>query len=86
MPGLCDARGLRNVLDLVGSGIFGEVELLKGVVRTSASWICFEVADARASIAPFAPHRSPEPLVIAVGRRFDRIGLKAAFDACSASG
>ena len=86
MPGLCDARGLRNVLDSVGSGIFGEVESLKGVVRTSASWICFEVADARASIAPFAPHRSPEPLVIAVGRRFDRIGLKAAFDACSASG
>ena len=86
MPGLCDARGLRNVLDSVGSGIYGDVESLKGVVRTSASWIRFEVADARASIAPFAPHRSPEPLVVAVGRRFDRIGLKAAFDACLASG
>jgi putative photosynthetic complex assembly protein 2 len=86
MPGLCDQGGLRRVLDSVGSGIFGEVESLKGVVQTSASWIRFEVAGARASIAPFAPHRRPEPSVIAVGRQVDRAGLKAALDACSASG
>jgi putative photosynthetic complex assembly protein 2 len=86
MPHLCDAKGLRSVLESVGSGIFGEVQSLHGVVQTSASWIHFEVAGARAIIAPFAPNRRPEPSVIAVGRQVDRAGLKAALDACSASG
>jgi putative photosynthetic complex assembly protein 2 len=84
-PALCDARGLRRLLESVGAGAFGDVESLKGIVKTSASWIRFEVAGERSSIAAFAPQRSLEPLAIAMGRRVDRARLQAAFDACSDS-
>jgi hypothetical protein len=35
-------------------------------------------------MSPFAPRRRQKPLVIAMGRRFDRVRLQAAFDACAA--
>ncbi len=82
-PALCDARGLRQVLDSISGGRFGDVACVKGVVQTSASWIRFEVEGARSSIATFAPQRRPEPLVIAFGRGVDRVRLQAAFDGCS---
>jgi len=84
LPALCDERGLGRLLDSVEAGAFGDVACLKGIVKTNASWIRFEVGGERASIAPFAPQRRLEPLAIALGRRFDRARLQAAFEACSA--
>ena len=83
-PALCDAGLLHRVLETIGTGAFGEVECVRGVVRTHANWICFELAGQSASMSSFSPKKPQEPLVIAMGRRFDRVRLQAAFDACAA--
>ena len=62
----------------------GEVDCVRGVVKTNANWISFELAGRNASISPYSPQRLQEPLVIAMGRRFDRVRLQAAFDGCAA--
>ena len=85
-PALCDAGLLHRVLESIGAGVYGEVECVRGVVKTTASWVCFELAGQRTSVSPFSPQRLQEPLVIAMGRRFDRARLQAAFDACAAPG
>ena len=85
VPALCDPRSLRNVLESVGRGTFGDVTCIKGVVQTRASWISFEVAGAHAIMSAIVPRNRTEPLVVAIGRQFNSDGLKAAFDACAAS-
>ena len=59
---------------------------MKGVVKTRADWLQFDVDSHHARIAPFAPRQKIDPLVIALGRRMDRVRLQAAFDACAAAG
>ena len=81
-PAVCDARNIERLLELIATGSFGEVDCR--LVRTKAHWICFELSGGRASMAPFAPRRLREPLVIARGRGFDRARLQAAFDGCAA--
>ena len=85
-PTVCDAAVLKRLLDAIRSGAFGEIKSVKGVVQTSVAWIQFEVDSHRARISPFAPKQKVDPLVIALGRRMDRVRLQAAFDACSATG
>jgi len=84
LPALCDARNLAHVLELVAAGAFGEVEAVKGAMRTRAHWIAFEINGRRARMAPFAPQRLQEPLIVATGRRFDRQRLRAALEGCAA--
>jgi Protein of unknown function (DUF3623) len=83
-PAVCDARNIERLLQLIATGSFGEVDCIQGLVRTKAHWVCFELSEGRASIAPFAPRRLRKPLVIARGRGFDRARLQAAFDRCAA--
>ena len=83
-PALCDPSRLHNVLESIGAGAYGEVDCVRGVVKTNANWISFELAGRKARISPYSPQRLQEPLVIAMGRRFDRVRLQAAFDACAA--
>ena len=83
-PAVCDARNIQLLLELIATGSFGEVDSIQGLVRTKAHWVCFELSEGRASIAPLAPRRLREPLVIARGRGFDRARLQAAFDGCAA--
>jgi putative photosynthetic complex assembly protein 2 len=84
LPPLCDARHLAHVLELVAAGAFGEVEAVKGAMRTKANWIAFEISGRRARMTPFAPQRLQEPLIVATGRRFDRQRLMAALENCAA--
>lgn len=84
LPAVCDARNVAVVLDLVAAGRFGEVESIQGLMRTNANWVCFEAGKGRARMEAFAPHRSQEPRMIAIGRRFDRVRLQAALDGCAA--
>jgi putative photosynthetic complex assembly protein 2 len=84
LPAFCDARHLAHVLELVAAGAFGEVEAVKGAMRTRAHWIAFEINGARARMTPFAPQRLQEPLIVATGRRFDRRRLMAALESCAA--
>ena len=85
-PSICDGAILKRLLDAIRAGAFGEIKSVKGVVQTSADWVQFEVDSHRARISPFAPKQKVDPLVIALGRRMDRVRLQAAFDACSAAG
>ena len=83
-PAICDARNIELLLEMIATGSFGEVDRVQGLVRTKAHWVCFELSEGRASMAPFAPRRLHKPLVIAKGRAFDRVRLQAAFDGCAA--
>ena len=84
LPQFCDARNLAHVLELVAAGAFGEVEAVKGAMRTRAHWVAFEITGRRARMAPFAPQTLQEPLIVATGRRFDRVRLRAALESCAA--
>ena len=84
LPAICDARNFAHVLELVAAGAFGEVDAVKGVLRTRAHWIAFEFNGRKARMAPFAPQNLREPLIVATGRRFDRVRLRAALENCAA--
>jgi hypothetical protein len=84
LPAICDARNFAHVLELVAAGAFGEVDAVKGAIRTPAHWIAFEFNGRKARMAPFAPQRLREPLIVATGRRFDRARLRAALENCAA--
>jgi putative photosynthetic complex assembly protein 2 len=83
-PATCDESRLHRVLESIGTGAYGEVDCVRGVVKTRADWVCFEWTGRSGSMSPLAPQRPREPLVIAMGRRFDRARLQAAFDGCAA--
>ena len=84
LPPICDARTLAHVLELVAAGAFGEVDTVKGAVRTPAHWIAFEIKGRKARILPFAPQLLVAPLAVATGRRIDRGRLQAALAQCAA--
>ncbi len=84
LPEIGDDRTLAHVLELIAAGAFGEIDTVKGAMRTRGRWVAFEIANARARITPFAPRRLYEPVTFATGRRFDRNRLRAAFDSCAA--
>ena len=81
----CDEAGLQNVLEAVAEGRFGQVERMKGVVRSSAGWLRFDVAGGLPSMAQFAPHGKESGRVVAIGRYVDEERLRAAFKACAAA-
>jgi G3E family GTPase len=81
----CDEVGLQNVLEAVAEGRFGQVERLKGVARSAAGWLRFDVAGGLPSMAEFAPHGKEAGRVVAIGRYVDEERLRAAFTACAAA-
>ena len=83
-PEVCDQRDLRDVLELIAAGAFGDVDRVHGVAKTRGAWVRFELADGGADIADFAPRGGQEPLVTAIGRGIDRAALQAAFARCAA--
>ena len=85
-PTVCDDAILTRLLDAIRAGAFGDIRSVKGVVKTRADWVQFEVDHHRSRISPFAPKQKVDPLVIALGRRMDRVRLQAAFEACAAAG
>jgi putative photosynthetic complex assembly protein 2 len=84
LPPFCEARILAQVLELVAAGAFGEVDAVRGAMRTRAHWIAFEISGTRARMTPFAPRRPQEPRIVAIGRRMDRQRLLAAIQGCAA--
>ena len=84
LPAVGDARTLAHVLELIAAGAFGEIDTVKGAMRTRGQWIAFEIANARARITPFEPRALRDPVMHATGRRFDRVRLRAALESCAA--
>ena len=84
-PTVCDDVVLSRLLDSIGAGAFGDIHCVKGVLQTRKAWVRFETVGAMSDIAPFAPPGRLDPLVVALGRRIDRVRLQAAFEACAVS-
>jgi putative photosynthetic complex assembly protein 2 len=84
LPEVCHAGRLSHLLELVAAGGFGEIDTLRGAVRTPANWVAFEMQGARARMTTFEPRGLTEPLMVARGRRFDRHRLHAALRRCAA--
>ncbi|MBB4267189.1 putative photosynthetic complex assembly protein PuhE [Roseospira visakhapatnamensis] len=90
ITGKVDAQGLRQVLEAVAQGTYGEVDRLRGIARVGSGWIRFEVTGGRPSIGPLnageAGTSEPprEPRVVAVGRGLDGVRLRQAFESCGA--
>lgn len=84
LPEICHAGRLSHVLELVAAGGFGEIDILRGAVRTPGHWVAFEMQGARARMTSFEPRSLTEPLMVARGRRFDRHRLHAALRRCAA--
>ncbi|RAI57681.1 putative photosynthetic complex assembly protein PuhE [Roseicella frigidaeris] len=84
-PGLggpLDSRSLRRLLDEVAAGAFGQVESLRGVVRTGSGWIGFSLAGGRPRLEDREAGTEPAR-VVAIGRALDEARLRAAFAACA---
>ena len=79
----CDPKGLKDLLESVARGAFGDVDRVKGIVPAGAGWVRFDVAGGRASMTAFAPSGNETARVIAIGRTVDETGLEAAFAACA---
>ena len=90
LTGQVDSQGLRQVLEAVACGTYGEVDRLRGIARVGSGWIRFEVTGGRSSIGALTgaevetadPTR--EPRVVAVGRGLDGVKLRQAFESCVA--
>ncbi len=83
LSGQCDPQGLREVLEAVASGAYGEVDRVKGIAQSGSGWVHFDVAGGRPSVAAFSPGEQEEPRVVAIGRAVDGAKLAAAFEACA---
>ena len=82
LDGPCDPQLVQDVLDGACRGGFGGIERLKGIARTDAGWMRFDVAGGRASMAAFAAGPDEVPRVVAIGQALDEARLAAAFAAC----
>ena len=67
----------RRRLRRCARGVYGEVDRLKGIARTAAGWVHFDVSGGRSNIAAFAPNTDEHPRVIAIGRLMYEAGLEA---------
>ncbi len=79
----CDPEGLRHLLDAASRGAFGEVETIRGSVRTGAGWVEFFASERGATITACPAPASAEARVTATGARIDLRRLQAAFAACT---
>jgi putative photosynthetic complex assembly protein 2 len=77
---------LRELLDSVALGAYGQIERVKGIARAGAGWVHFDVAGGRSTVAAFAPGKDEEQRVTAIGRALDGMRLRAAFEACTEQG
>jgi G3E family GTPase len=79
----CNADSLQALLDSVVRGKFGDILRVKGLVKSGAGWLHFDVAGGRASMTAFAAGKDETPRVVAIGRSINEASLQAAFETCS---
>jgi putative photosynthetic complex assembly protein 2 len=79
----CDAQALQALLDSIVAGKYGDIKRVKGLTKSGAGWLHFDVAGGRASMTAFAAAANETPRVVAIGPSIDEPGLAEAFDACS---
>ncbi len=78
----CDADRLGRLLAEVADGAYGEVESLRGTLRSGSGWVQFDLTEGRARVAAITPAANAAPRVVAVGQTSDLMRLRAALIAC----
>jgi G3E family GTPase len=78
----CDADALQAVLEDIVRGHFGDIARVKGLAKSGAGWLHFDVAGGRASMTAFAAGADEQPRVVAIGRDIHTDDLTTAFLAC----
>jgi putative photosynthetic complex assembly protein 2 len=79
----CDADALQSLLDSIVAGKYGDIKRVKGLTKSGAGWLHFDVAGGRASMTAFAAAANETPRVVAIGPSIDEDSLAAAFTACT---
>jgi len=83
LDGACDAQKLQTVLENITHGVFGDIKRVKGLARSGAGWVHFDVAGGRASMSAFAATPAETARVVAIGKSIDEAALNAALTACT---
>jgi putative photosynthetic complex assembly protein 2 len=78
----CDPDALQAVLDAITHGTYGDIKRVKGLTRSGAGWLHFDVAGGRASMTAFAARPTETPRIVAIGKTIDTAALDAAFSNC----
>jgi G3E family GTPase len=78
----CDPDALQAVLDAITHGTYGDIKRVKGLTRSGAGWLHFDVAGGRASMTAFAARPTETPRIVAIGKTIDTAALDAAFNNC----
>jgi len=80
--GPCDRHALREVLEGVARGNFGEIDKLEGTAVADHGWVTFDVADGDARITSVVPGNAPLAEARVFGRELDHQRLQAALAGC----
>jgi G3E family GTPase len=78
----CDPDALQALLDAIAHGAYGDIKRVKGLTRSGAGWLHFDVAGGRASMTAFAARPGEIPRIVAIGKTIDTAALGAAFHNC----
>jgi putative photosynthetic complex assembly protein 2 len=78
----CDPDALQAVLDAITHGTYGDIKRVKGLTRSGAGWLHFDVAGGRASMTAFSARPAETSRIVAIGKRIDTAALDAAFNNC----
>jgi putative photosynthetic complex assembly protein 2 len=82
LPLACEAEALDALLAAIAAKKYGDIKRVKGLVKSGAGWLRFDVAGGRPSIAAHAAAANEIPRVVAIGAQIDEAALAAAFIAC----
>jgi G3E family GTPase len=83
LEGACDADALQSVLEAITRGKYGDIKRVKGLTKSGAGWLHFDVAGGRASMTAFAAAAGEAPRVVAIGRSIHEEELQSALKACT---
>jgi G3E family GTPase len=83
ITGAVEADALHAVLEAVTRGAYGEIKRVKGLARSGAGWLHFDVAGGRASITAFSAKPAETARIVAIGKSIDAAALAAALTACT---
>lgn len=83
LDGNCDAEALQAVLHAITQQKFGDIKRVKGLTRSGAGWLHFDVAGGRASMTAFAAAAGETARIVAIGRSIDESALQTALGSCT---
>jgi G3E family GTPase len=79
----CDADALQFLLEQIAAGRYGDILRVKGLARSGAGWLRFDVAGGRPSMTAFAAAIGETPRIVVIGRKIDTAALTTALSDCS---